>query len=114
MFDVLNQKGNSFVSLSAWVALIIPGARAHEAAASTSRRTVRRQATHHHPLLQTARGRSRQISDLVAVGLRGSGKLLQGLGNDAKTLVELLLGDDERRREADDVSVRWLGLKEDR
>lgn len=112
MFDVLNQKGNSFVSLSAWVALIIPGARAHEAAASTSRRTVRRQATHHHHhLFQTARGSSCQISYLVAVGLRGSGKLLQGLGNDAKALVELLLGDDERRRKADDVSVRWLGLK---
>lgn len=50
----------------------------------------------------------------MAVGLRGSGKLLQGLGNDAKALVELLLGDDERRREADDVSVRWLGLEEGR
>lgn len=47
----------------------------------------------------------------MVLGLGGGRKLLQGLGNDVEALLKLLLGDDERRREADDVSVRWLGLK---
>lgn len=44
-------------------------------------------------------------------GLLDGGKLLDGLGDDVETLAELLLGDDQRRGEADDVAVSRLGKK---
>ena len=48
----------------------------------------------------------------MVLGLGGGGELLQGLGDDVEPLLELLLRDDQRRRESDDVSVGWLGLQE--
>lgn len=114
MFDVVNQKGNSSSSLSAWVALIIPGARAHEAAASTSRRTVRRRKK--PPLSPPSlfpHCRGEAVNALVVLGLRGGGELLQSLGDDAEALLELLLRDDQRRGKSDDVAVGWLGLHDD-
>ncbi|KAI6751061.1 hypothetical protein HG530_013975 [Fusarium avenaceum] len=47
----------------------------------------------------------------MALGRLDSGKLLNGLGDDAKALLELLLGDDQRRGEADDVAMGGFGQK---
>lgn len=49
---------------------------------------------------------------LVARGLGGGGQLLEGLGDDAQTLPELRLGDDQRGSEADNVAVGRLGLQQ--
>lgn len=46
----------------------------------------------------------------MALGLLDGGKLLDGLGDDVEALLELRLGDDEGRSEANDVAVRRLGL----
>ena len=46
----------------------------------------------------------------MALGLLDGGKLLDGLGDDVEALLELRLGDDERRSEADDVAMGRLGL----
>lgn len=99
-------KRKFLVSLFAWVTLIIPGARAHEAAASTSRRTVRSEL---FPL-QTAGGKA-VTCHLVTLGFCDSGQLLQSLSNNVETLLKLLFSDDEGRRKADDISVGWLGLE---
>lgn len=42
-------------------------------------------------------------------GLLSVGKLLESLGNDAQTLAELSLSDDQRRSETDNVTVGGLG-----
>lgn len=42
--------------------------------------------------------------------LRDGGQLLDRLADDVEGLAEVRLGDDQRRREADDVAVRGLGL----
>lgn len=46
----------------------------------------------------------------MALGLLNRGKLLECLGDDVQTLPQLRLGNHQRRRKADDVSVRGLGL----
>jgi len=53
---------------------------------------------------------SRLVSDnLVTAGLLHARQLLDGLSNDVQTLPQLSLGDDQRRRKADDVAVGGLG-----
>lgn len=46
---------------------------------------------------------------LVVSSLLDVGQLLDGLGDDVETLLELLLGDDQGGSEADNVAVRRLG-----
>lgn len=46
----------------------------------------------------------------VVGSLLDGGKLLERFADDIKRLAKIRLGDDERRREANDVSVRGLGL----
>jgi hypothetical protein len=47
---------------------------------------------------------------LVALGLLDRGQLLDSLGDDAEPLAQLRLGDDERRRESNNIAVGRLSL----
>lgn len=48
---------------------------------------------------------------LMTLSLFNSRKLLDGLGDNAQTLTEFSLGNNQGRGETDDISVSWLGLR---
>lgn len=93
-----------------------PGPRAHNAARSTDSLQHPYSCSFLSFVVSISRIVVRLYSGHVAVvlvgSLRGVGQLLESLGDDADTLAQLLLGDDHRGGEADNVAVSGLGLKQ--